>query len=208
MDELKLYDIFYSIQGETSLVGKPAVFVRLAGCNLNCSWCDTDYARRVRFSAGVPEVISRIEEFGCPLVVITGGEPLIQPAAVSLIEELLYRRYSLMIETNGSMDIAGLPQEVKIILDMKTPSSGETGKMDLRNLKMLRPKDELKFVISDMTDFFWSRDLVREHDPKAGEILFSPEENSISFEELGDLVKEYMPSARIQPNIHKIFAIK
>lgn len=206
MKELDISEIFYSVEGETSLVGKPAVFVRLAGCNLECRWCDT--ARRKGKKKKLSEVLAEVAEYTCPVVVITGGEPLLQKGSLNLMRELISRDYKVVLETNGSKEISQVPEKVKIILDIKTPSSGETEKMDFSNIKRLRKKDELKFVIADRRDFNWSCNVIREYRIKAEEVLFSPVRGRISFNRLAAWVMQGVPGVRVQPNIHKMFAIQ
>ncbi|MFC2061529.1 7-carboxy-7-deazaguanine synthase QueE [Elusimicrobiota bacterium] len=205
---LEIIEIFYSIQGETSSVGKPAVFVRLSGCNLNCSWCDTVYARSGGKKTGIDDIIYEIEKYKCPLVIITGGEPLLQSGAVDLIKTLSDKEYQVILETNGSVDISAVPDKVCIILDIKAPSSGETEKMILDNIGMLKDSDELKFVIKNREDFSWSLEILKKYDNSEHEILFSPVEGEMTFKELAQWVKEEMPAARVQTNIHKIFKIE
>lgn len=206
MKDLNINEIFYSVEGETSLVGKPAVFVRLAGCNLKCRWCDT--LRKKGIKKNLSDVLDKVAEYNCPVVVITGGEPLLQKSALDLMRKLITRDYKVVLETNGSKEISPVPKEVKIILDIKTPSSGETEKMDFLNIKRLKKTDELKFVIADRQDFNWSCDIIREYRLKAEEVLFSPVRGRISFNRLAAWVMQGMPGGRVQLNIHKMFAIQ
>lgn len=208
MSELEISEIFYSIQGETSLVGKPAVFIRLSNCNLNCRWCDTEYARGIGKKVRISRILSEIAKFRCPLVIITGGEPLLQTGIKNLMEELAVKNYQIVVETNGSEDISIIPPHVKIILDIKTPSSGETDRMDFTNIARLKETDELKFVIADRHDFDWSRNILNEYSTRTKEILFSPVKSRISLEELAEWVKTEIPTVRVQPNIHKVFALR
>ncbi len=207
-DELDICEIFYSIQGETSFVGRPAVFIRLAGCNLRCRWCDTVFARKSGKIKEISLILREICHYNCPLVVITGGEPLIQRNVYKLMKNLISEGYCVLFETNGSKDISSVPADVLIILDIKTPSSGETKKMNFSNMEKLKKIDEVKFVISDQNDFDWSLETLKKYPNDAAEILFSPAGGCISFEKLLEVVKKKIPSARVQANIHKIFEIK
>ncbi|MFH1414461.1 MAG: radical SAM protein [Elusimicrobiota bacterium] len=205
---IDISEIFYSVQGETSLAGRPAVFVRTAGCNLNCRWCDTVYSKEKKYDKAVDEIIDEVSAFGCPVVVLTGGEPLIQEESRELMEKLAGKGFYVVLETNGSVDIDKVPGEVKIILDVKTPSSGETGSIYSPNMKKLGKKDELKFVISDREDFDWSCGVLREYPSPAGEILFSPVKGKISFNQLADWVMDDAPGGRVQANLHKVFSMR
>lgn len=153
---LKVCEIFKSLQGESTYAGRPCVFVRLVGCNLRCAWCDTRYAYDGGESLSVREVLERAEALaphGHELIEFTGGEPLLQEAAVELMNALARCGRTVLVETNGSLDISPLAPEVVAIVDMKGPSSGESGKMDTANLSRLRPHDEVKFVIADDADW-------------------------------------------------------
>jgi len=208
MTELEVSEVFYSIQGETSMVGKPAVFIRFSGCNLNCSWCDTVYAREGGKKRKVSELLQEVKQYNCKLAVITGGEPLIQKNSVELMRGLVLKGFAVAVETNGSQDISVIPDGVKVIMDVKTPSSGESGKNDFSNIGKLKEKDEIKFVIKDRPDFDWSIEILQKNKCEAGEILFSPVTGKLSFNELAEWVKKDIPHARVQANIHKIYKIK
>ena len=149
-----VYEIFKSIQGESTYAGLPCVFVRLAGCNLSCSWCDTPYARvpDEAIEMTIAEVIEEVGGFDCPLVEITGGEPLIQEEAIELAGVLLESGYRVLIETNGSVAPSGLDPKVVKIVDVKCPSSGHAGSFLIKNLECISPEDELKFVIGNRED--------------------------------------------------------
>jgi 7-carboxy-7-deazaguanine synthase len=158
---LLVNEIFHSIQGESTWAGWPCVFVRLTACNLRCDWCDTEYA----FSEGerrpLDQVVRQALEFGCPLVEITGGEPLLQEGVYPLMERLLAAGRRVLLETGGAVSTERVPQGVHIILDVKCPGSGMHERNDWGNLDRLRPGDEVKFVIADRSDYEWARDLVR-----------------------------------------------
>src|SRR5271166_2789195 len=178
-------EIFKSIQGEGTRAGLPCIFVRLTGCNLRCTWCDTAYAFHGAHKMTVAEVLDRVEALnrrsddspaGIPLVELTGGEPLLQEEAYSLAQHLLDAGYVVMIETSGERFIGRLPKQVIKIVDVKCPDSGEPGTFELRNLSELTPDDEVKFVISSRTDYEFARQFVSDHQlaGRVNEILFSP----------------------------------
>ncbi len=178
-------EIFKSIQGEGTRAGLPCIFVRLTGCNLRCTWCDTAYAFHGGQKMSVEDVMERVESLnrrpddspsGVPLVELTGGEPLLQPEIYSLAQHLLAAGYSVMIETSGERFIGDLPAEVIRIVDVKCPDSGEPDSFDMRNLAELTKKDEVKFVISSRRDYEFARDFTRAHklEERVHAVLFSP----------------------------------
>lgn len=178
-------EIFKSIQGESSYAGLPCVFVRLTGCNLRCTWCDTAYAFHGGTKYGIAEVIARVKELqgnarggqkNGELVEITGGEPLLQPETLGLARQLLEKGYTVLIETSGERDVSVLPQEVVKIVDVKCPDSGESGKFRLENLNALDGKDEIKFVIASRRDYEFAREFAAEHKlaERVHEVLLSP----------------------------------
>ena len=154
---LKINEIFYSLQGESSFAGLPCVFVRLTGCNLRCSWCDTTYAYEEGFDISVDEAMARIQAYPCSLVEITGGEPLLQNDAPVLAKLLLKQGYTVLVETNGSLNISLLDSRCIRIVDMKCPSSGESEKNDLANLQRLTMQDEVKFVVGSREDYEFAK---------------------------------------------------
>ncbi len=202
---LKLSEIFYSLQGESTFSGLPCVFVRLAGCNLNCSYCDTDYARRSdQGTAATPgEIVSRVEEFGVGLVEITGGEPLHQSATPELCEMLLARGYTVLLESNGSLDISPLDPRVHLVLDVKTPGSGMGESFRLANLAALQSHHQVKFVLVDEADFFWSLDFIRRRLAGHPTIIFSPVVAGLAPARLAELMLEHRVPARLQLQLHK-----
>lgn len=174
-------EIFKSIQGEGTRAGRPCIFVRLTGCNLRCTWCDTTYAFHGGQKMSVEEVVERVEALrgsavGGPLVELTGGEPLLQQDIYPLAERLLAAGYVVLIETSGERFIGQLPEAVIKIVDVKCPDSGEPETFDVRNLKELTNRDEVKFVVSSRRDYEFARDFVREHRlaGRVKEVLFSP----------------------------------
>lgn len=162
-DSLVLTEVFASIQGESTYAGRPCVFVRTSGCNLRCSYCDTDYS----FSGGtrhsLSDILATIEGLGLPLVEITGGEPLLQRAVLPLMSTLCTRGYTVLLETNGALDISVVDPRVVRIVDFKSPSSGEVKRNLYANIAHLTQRDEVKLVVADRADYEWARTLVREH---------------------------------------------
>jgi len=174
---LRVSEIFYSIQGESTHAGLPCIFVRLTGCNLRCHWCDTEYAFQGGERMTLEAVEAEIQRHPCRRVEFTGGEPLLQAEGVAaLARRLLDRGYTVMIETSGERDVAILPPAVIKIVDVKCPGSGEGGTFQMGNLRHLQPWDELKFVLRDRADYEFARDFVAEQrlDGASPAILFSP----------------------------------
>jgi len=201
---MKITEIFHSIQGESSQAGRPCVFVRLTACDLRCRWCDTEYA----FTEGEPmamdDVLARVRSFGCSLVEITGGEPLLQKETPELCRRLLEDDFEVMLETGGHRDISVVPEGVRIILDVKCPGSGETHKMHWENLERLPKSGEIKFVIADRFDYEWARETVRGRDLAARHIvLFSPVFGELAYEDLASWILEDRLPVRFQMQMHK-----
>jgi 7-carboxy-7-deazaguanine synthase len=175
---LYLIEIYKSVQGESSFAGRPCLFVRLAGCNLRCAWCDSEYTFKGGYKLTEDEVVAEIEKLApVRLVEFTGGEPMLQERElISLMSRLLGSGYALMIETSGERLLASVPVEVHKIVDVKCPGSGEGGSFRMENLLALTKRDEVKFVISDRADYEFAREFVREHglEQKVGSVLFSP----------------------------------
>ena len=173
-----LIETYKSVQGESSFAGVPCIFVRLAGCNLRCAWCDSEYTFTGGYKQSADEVIAAVEALApVRLVEFTGGEPLLQARElIPVMERLLASNYTLMIETSGERPLADVPAAVHKIVDVKCPGSGESGRFRLENLDALTVRDEVKFVLTDRTDYEYARDFVREHtlEQRAGHILFSP----------------------------------
>jgi 7-carboxy-7-deazaguanine synthase len=180
-DEMFITEIFKSIQGEGTRAGLPCVFVRLTGCNLRCTWCDTAYAFHGGKKMSVDEVMARVGELAgaekiVPLVELTGGEPLLQEEIYPLAERLVAAGYTVMIETSGEKFVGRLPRDVIKIVDVKCPDSGEADTFDMKNLDAVAENDEIKFVISSRKDYDFAREFTREHrlNEKVRQVLFSP----------------------------------
>ena len=202
---LKIYEIFHSLQGETSRFGLPTVFVRLTGCPMRCTYCDTEYA----FSGGgnmqISDILAKVAEFGTQYVTVTGGEPLAQKECLILLTALCDAGYSVSLETGGAIDIATVDKRVSVILDIKTPGSNEEKNMLWGNLEYLKPTDEIKFVLCNRADYDWAKAKIV--DLKLAEkcpILFSPSYHQLKAEELASWVLADKLPVRMQIQLHKI----
>lgn len=204
---LKVNEIFCSIQGESTYAGLPCVFVRLTGCNLRCSYCDTKYAYEEGGDMTVEQILDKVGSYNVPLVEVTGGEPLVQAATPALIERLLDSGFAVLMETNGSMDIGMVDERCVKIMDIKCPSSGEAEKNMLDNIRRLSEKDEIKFVIGDRKDFDYAREmllLVEKENPRVKKVLFSPLHNVLNPETLAGWIMTDRLSVRMQLQLHKL----
>ncbi|RLF44309.1 MAG: hypothetical protein DRN29_08695 [Thermoplasmata archaeon] len=171
---MKINEIFFSIEGEGKNAGLPTIFIRTTGCNLRCNYCDTKYAYFEGEEMDLKQILKKIKKWNCKRVCITGGEPLLQNELPSLINMLIYNKYKIKIETNGSLDISEIAKkEVMISVDIKCPSSGMHEKMWMENIFLLRKKDELKFVIGDKRDYEYAKDIIKKYLPKC-EIIMQP----------------------------------
>jgi len=174
-DELRVNEIFHSIQGEGTRAGLPCVFIRLTGCHLRCTYCDTEYAFYEGEWMSIDQILDRVRRYDCPFVEVTGGEPLLQPAAYPLMARLLDEFRTVALETSGAISIERVDPRVVRIVDLKTPSSGEADRNCWSNIELLTPNDEVKLVIGTRADYEWSRDVVRRYDlPRRCPVLFSP----------------------------------
>jgi len=201
---LQINEVFYSIQGESTHVGRPCVFVRLTGCNLRCSWCDTAYAFHEGREFSVGEVVTRVCEHGCRFVEITGGEPLLQDDCVPLMEALIGRGFEVAVETGGSLPIDRVPAGVKRIVDVKCPGSGMVERNLWTNLGELRDGDELKFVLADRADYLWALDQIRARGLEGRcPLLFSPVHGSLKPADLAEWVLHDRAPVRVQLQLHK-----
>ena len=201
---LKVNEIFYSIQGESTFAGLPCVFVRLTGCNLRCSYCDTTYAYEEGEDKSIEDIMECVARFNCFLVEITGGEQLLQKSLPLLVDHLLRANHQVLIETNGSLDIRSLNSASIKILDIKCPSSGMSANMDLANLTRLSQHDQVKFVIGTREDFLWAKDLCQYFDLLGNrQILFSPVFGQLSPEELAKWILTDHLKVRLQLQLHK-----
>jgi 7-carboxy-7-deazaguanine synthase len=202
---LTVNEIFYSIQGESSFTGRPCVFVRLTACDLRCTWCDTPYAFHEGTKRTVDQVADEVLQIDCPLVELTGGEPLLQPDVYDLMERLIAAGRTVLLETGGHVGVERVPAGVVKVVDVKCPASGESSRNRWENLALLRGTDEVKFVIQDRADYEYARDVLRRHDlaSRTGEVLFSPVHGVLPLITLAEWVLEDALPVRVQPQLHK-----
>jgi len=202
---LTVNEIFHSIQGESRRAGEPCVFVRLTACDLRCSWCDTPYAFHEGAKRSVEDVVADVERYACPLVEVTGGEPLLQEDVYPLMERLLERGHTVMLETGGHRSIARVPSAVLKIVDVKCPGSGESHRNHLESLALLSSHDEVKFVLKDRADYEFAREVVAAHNlvARAGAVLFSPVHGVLDARVLSEWVLADRLAVRVQLQLHK-----
>jgi 7-carboxy-7-deazaguanine synthase len=204
---LQVNEIFFSIQGESSHAGRPCAFIRLTGCNLRCSYCDTTYAYDEGSWLEIPEIERQIRSFDCRLVEITGGEPLLQAQTPELIRTLLDRQYTVLLETNGSREIGVVDERCIRIVDVKCPSSGESEKNRLENFDIITPNDEVKFVIGNREDFVYAKSIISTHLSHGNGLkppLISPVFGRMNPESLARWILEDHLDVRLQIQLHKV----
>lgn len=205
MHRLRVNEIFRSVQGESTHAGRPCTFVRLTGCPLRCTYCDTEYAFHAGEWMSQESIVAAVRALGADLVEVTGGEPLSQPGTVPLLERLLAEGCEVLLETSGALPIGQVPEGVRRIVDLKTPDSGEAARNDWHNLEALRPGDEIKFVIGSRGDYEWSRDTIRAHRlHERATVLLSPVWESDVRQSLAEWMLEDRLPARYQLQIHKL----
>lgn len=203
--KLKIHEIFYSLQGESSRVGLPTVFVRLTGCPMRCVYCDTAYAFSGGCNMEISDIMAKVAEFGTKYVTVTGGEPLAQKGCLVLLKELCDAGYSVSLETGGAIDISPVDKRVSVILDVKTPGSGEVENNVWTNLDYLKPADEVKFVLCSRADYDWAKDiLVKHHIADKCPVLFSPVYSQVNPTDLAEWVLKDQLPVRMQVQLHKI----
>jgi len=202
--QLRISEIFYSLQGETSRVGLPTVFIRLTGCPLRCSYCDTAYAFTGGQSSKISEILNRVAEYSPRYVTVTGGEPLAQKNCLLLLGELCDAGYSVSLETSGALDVSGVDPRVVRIVDIKTPSSGESEKNLWENLPLLNAQDEMKFVIGSEADYQWSRQVMEKYNiDEKFNVLFSPVHDVLRATNLAEWILRDRLKVRMQTQMHK-----
>lgn len=208
---LRVTEIFHSIQGESTWAGFPCTFVRLTGCPLRCTWCDTEYAFHGGDKMSLDEILDRVREIGTPIVELTGGEPLIHRGAFELARRLLDEGYTVLVETSGAIDVAPLDPRAHKIMDLKCPGSGEESRNLWSNLEHLAAGDEVKFVIKDRQDYEWARDVVlrrgladRLRHGTLRAVLFSPVWDAVDFQDLAAWILEDHLPVRFQIQLHKV----
>ena len=201
---LRITEIFYSLQGESSFVGLPTVFIRLTGCPLRCGYCDTAYA----FSGGewiqVSDILQQIKQYNATTVCVTGGEPLAQRSCGDLLTQLCDEGYRVSLETSGSLDISQVDSRVSRIMDIKTPASGEESKNKYENIQYLTQNDEVKFVLCNRHDYNWAKEVLNKYQLlNKTQVLFSPVHNGVAPGELADWIVEDQLNVRFQFQLHK-----
>jgi 7-carboxy-7-deazaguanine synthase len=201
---LTVNEVFFSVQGEGTRAGLPCVFLRLTGCPLRCTWCDTAYAFHEGSRREEDELLAQMDAYPCRLAQVTGGEPLAQPAAFSFVTRLLDRGWQVLVETSGHIPLDALDARAVAVMDVKAPGSGESHRMDWSNLERLKATDEVKLVILDRRDYEWSRDLVRERrlDERCT-VLFSPVHGALDPGQLARWVLDDGLPVRVQVQLHK-----
>jgi 7-carboxy-7-deazaguanine synthase len=201
---LKINEIYFSIQGESSKAGLPCVFIRLTYCNLRCAYCDTEYAFYEGKDYSIDEVIEQIKKYNCRLVEVTGGEPLLQKECYDLLKRLCKEKFEVLLETGGSLSVKEVDPAVKIIMDLKCPSSGMVKKNLYENINYLKPTDELKFVIGSREDFDWTKEVIKKYelDDKCA-ILFSVVFGELEPATLVNWILEDKLNVRFQLQMHK-----
>lgn len=202
---LKVSEIFFSLQGETSRTGLPTVFVRLTGCPLRCTWCDTEYA----FSGGtvmtLADILAEVAKFPTRTVCVTGGEPLAQKNCLALLAALCDAGFDVSLETSGALDVAGVDKRVSKIVDLKAPGSGEVARNLWSNLGHLTPHDELKLVVADRADYDWAVAAIREHDlTRLCPVLMAPVQGCLAAGTLADWILADGLPVRLQVQLHKL----
>lgn len=200
---LNITEIFYSIQGEAREVGLPTVFIRLTGCPLRCSYCDTEYAFKGNNLLSIDEIMIQIKQYNTSYICVTGGEPLAQINCHILLDALIKKGYLVSLETSGSIDVSEVNPGVSIVMDVKTPSSNESKQNMFGNIDKLQIKDQLKFVIGSRQDFDWSVDIMKQHPTTTG-VLFSPVFDQITPTQLADWILELRLNVRLQVQMHKL----
>jgi 7-carboxy-7-deazaguanine synthase len=202
---LTINEIFHSVQGESTYAGRPCVFVRLTACDLRCSWCDTPYAFHEGRKRSLDDILGEVDRYGCSLVEVTGGEPLLQEDVYPLMQRLLESGKTVLLETGGHRSTERVPDDVVTILDVKCPGSGEVSKNDWKNLERLRPQDEVKFVVKDRGDYEFARDVIARHElaGRAAAIHLSPVHGVLDPKTLSEWVLADKLPVRVQLQLHK-----
>lgn len=205
LPKLKVNEIFFSIQGESTTAGLPTVFIRLTGCPLRCSYCDTAYAFKVGEWMTLDEILAKVREYTPVYICLTGGEPLAHKFSLPLLKLLCDEDYEVSVETSGAIDVSKVDARVVKVMDLKTPSSGEQERNLFSNIKHLDPQDQIKFVIGNREDYEWSKQVVLEHDLRAqGEVLFSPQYGILDARQLAEWILEDNLNVRLQIQLHKV----
>ena len=204
-ERLRVTEIFYSLQGESRPAGIPTAFIRLTGCPLRCRYCDTEYAFHGGRQMPIADILVEIEKFGARYVCVTGGEPLAQPNCLNLLSRLADSGFRVSLETSGALDISDVDDRVTIVMDIKTPASGELDRNRWENLERLKPEDQIKFVVCDRQDYEWARRILSEHDlMRRVSVLFSPAWGQGIDRPLAEWILKDRLEVRFQMQLHKI----
>lgn len=205
MTTVRITEIFYSLQGESNTTGLPTVFVRLTGCPLRCQYCDTAYAFQGGEVTAIDEIIAKIASYKTHYVCVTGGEPLAQPNCIPLLKQLCDANYRVSLETSGARDISTVDPRVTVVMDLKTPGSGEMERNLWSNIPLLKAQDQIKFVLCDREDYLWACDMITQyHLVDKAQVLFSPSWDQLNPTELASWILEDQLSVRFQLQLHKI----
>lgn len=204
--ELRITEIFHSLQGEARSVGRPTVFVRLTGCPQRCVWCDTEYAFQGGEKRALAAILEEVAGHGADYVTVTGGEPLAQPNCLPLLVALCDQGYQVSLETGGAMDIAGVDKRVSVVMDLKAPGSGEQHNNRLENIPHLRPHHQVKFVLADRRDYDWARFMLDQHQlaGRVSDVLFSPVHGQLEPGDLAAWILQDRLPVRFQLQLHKL----
>lgn len=202
---LLVNEIFHSIQGESLYSGRPCAFVRLTGCNLRCTYCDTTYAYDEGTMLSIDEIVASVQKFGCPLVEVTGGEPLLQPETPDLIDRLIHLGHEVMLETNGSLDLSPVNPGCIKVVDVKCPSSGASEQNRFENFSLLSDRDQVKFVIDNASDYDYAKKIMNDLPPhlQHHHVLFSPVSSALSPDILSEWILRDRLSVRLHLQLHK-----
>ena len=205
MAQLKIFEIFYSLQGESSRVGLPTIFIRLSGCPMRCHYCDTAYAFQGGSMMNIDDILETIKKYNTRYVTVTGGEPLAQKEVLSLLKVLADQNYDVSLETGGGISIKEVDPRIKIILDIKTPESGEEKKNHWENLNLIHAKDEIKFVLCSREDYDWAKKILDQYKlTERCHVLFSPVYQKINATDLGNWILQDQLPVRLQIQLHKL----
>lgn len=204
-DALRITEIFYSLQGESTSAGLPTVFIRLTGCPLRCQYCDTTYAFTGGQWMSIDDVVSTVKQYDTPWITVTGGEPLAQKNCLRLLTQLCDSGYKVSLETSGALPVNDVDQRVVKVMDLKTPGSGEVDRNLLENLKYITPQDQIKFVVCDEPDYHWVKDIIKEQGlTEKCEVLISPSYGQIEASTLAEWILRDSLQVRFQLQLHKV----
>ncbi len=205
MSELRITEIFHSLQGEASSAGWPTVFIRLTGCPLRCVYCDTEYAFQGGEIISLQKIMAQVKDYACDYICVTGGEPLAQKECLSLLTVLCDEMYYVSLETSGAMDIAEVDPRAQIVMDLKAPGSKEESKNRFENLEFLKPSDIIKFVLNDKIDYEWAKTIIDQHNLyNVCELLFSPVYENLKPRDLAQWILDDKLQVRFQMQLHKV----